>query len=74
MYLDQAINYRNLDVTNLVKQARQQGKNEIAFCIGGDTKKKGGCLCLQFKKHTIYAAADDRGCAGRIVISTQEPS
>ena len=41
LYLDNAVSYREFDVTTLVQKARQKGQTEIAFCIAGDSKTSG---------------------------------
>ncbi|MFM0278326.1 DUF1996 domain-containing protein [Paraburkholderia sediminicola] len=38
MYLDEKDQYRDFDVTSMVKQAQQAGQQQIAFCVGGDTQ------------------------------------
>lgn len=39
--MDNAVSYRELDVTTLVQKALQKGQTEIAFCIAGDSKTSG---------------------------------
>jgi len=41
LYLDQAKQYRDIDVTSMVKKAQQSGKKQIAFCLSGDSAKQG---------------------------------
>ncbi|QLK60457.1 DUF1996 domain-containing protein [Enterobacteriaceae bacterium Kacie_13] len=41
LYLDQAKQYRDIDVTSMVKKAQQSGQKEIGFCLSGDSNKQG---------------------------------
>ncbi|MGF6901285.1 DUF7594 domain-containing protein [Paraburkholderia sp. GAS348] len=54
LYLDEKNQYRDIDVTNLVKQAQQAGQQQIAFCISGDTKKNGDSYTF-YSKETNYS-------------------
>lgn len=50
LFLDEVSQYRDFDVTTLVKQAQQQGQQQIAFCISGDTKQKGDVYSFNTKE------------------------
>jgi hypothetical protein len=49
LYLDEKIQYRDIDVTSLVKQAQQEGQQQIAFCISGDTQENGDIYTFSSK-------------------------
>ncbi|MFM0734484.1 DUF1996 domain-containing protein [Paraburkholderia sediminicola] len=53
LYLDETVQYRDIDVTDIVKQAQQAGQQQIAFCISGDTKKNGDIYTF-YSKETHY--------------------
>lgn len=67
LYLDEAQRYRDIDVTSIVKQAQQQGQTEIAFCLSGDSKKKGDIYTFSARENehypsqlTIYGAQEQQ--------------